>query len=146
MTLAKAFVTGVVVKKPEVRFTQNDMAMADFTINIDANNETLLRVVIFGNLATAISSTVAPGDSVVVEGRLQVNSYKLPNGKDKKIFEISASAVEKMSAGAGVTNPVATDTAATNPAAANIKSSENIVSFNQDEIAQDLIDEEEIPF
>ena len=134
MTLAKAFVTGSVVKAPEKRFTQNDMAIAGFTINFDPANEGMLRVVAFGQLAETISSTIALGDSVAVEGKLQVNSYKLPNGKDKKVFEIQASAVEKMSA------------SATNPAPAQISQNENIVSFNQDEIAQDLIDEDEIPF
>ena len=139
MTLAKAFVTGVVVKAPEKRFTQNDMAIAGFTINIDQNNETLLRVVAFGNLADVISSTVAAGDSVAVEGRLQANTNKLPNGKDKKIFEISANTVEKISANTG-----AATVASSNPIAQD--KSGNIVSFNQDEIAQDLIDEDEIPF
>ena len=134
MTLAKAFVTGSVVKAPEKRFTQNDMAIAGFTINFDPANEGMLRVVAFGQLAETISSTIALGDSVAVEGKLQVNNYKLPNGKDKKVFEIQASAVEKMSA------------SATNPAPAQISQNENIVSFNQDEIAQDLIDEDEIPF
>ena len=136
MTLAKAFVTGVVVKAPEKRFTQNDMAIAGFTINIDSNNETLLRVVAFGNLADVISSTVSAGDSVAVEGRLQANTYKLPNGKDKKIFEISANAVEKIS---GNTSNIATNSISQSK-------EESIVSFNQDEIAQDLIDEDEIPF
>ncbi len=134
MTLAKAFVTGSVVKAPEKRFTQNDMAIAGFTINIDPANDGMLRVVAFGQLAETISSTVALGDSVAVEGRLQINTYKLPNGKDKKVFEIQASSVEKMSAGAG------------NVVTAQTPQSENIVSFNQDEIAQDLIDEDEIPF
>jgi len=133
MTLAKAFITGAVVKAPEKRFTQNDMAIAGFTINFDPANEGLLRVVAFGQLAETIASTIAIGDNVAVEGKLQVNTYKLPNGKDKKIFEVQANAVEKMSAGAGVTIPQASQ-------------SENIVSFNQDEIAQDLIDEDEIPF
>lgn len=134
MTLAKAFVTGTVVKAPEKRFTQNDMAIAGFTINFDPANEGLLRVVAFGQLAETISSTIAMGDGVAVEGKLQVNSYKLPNGKDKKVFEIQANTVEKMSAGAGtVSTPANTQ-------------NENIVSFNQDEIAQDLIDEDEIPF
>ena len=136
MTLAKAFVTGSVIKAPEKRFTQNDMAIAGFTINIDNANETLLRVVAFGNLADIISSTVAVGDSVAVEGRLQANTYKLPNGKDKKIFEINASTVEKIS---GNTTSPATNSITENK-------DENIVSFNQDEIAQDLIDEDEIPF
>ena len=134
MTLAKAFVTGSVVKAPEKRFTQNDMAIAGFTINFDPANEGMLRVVAFGQLAETISSTIALGDSVAVEGKLQVSSYKLPNGKDKKVFEIQANAVEKMSVGAA------------NVATAQISQNENIVSFNQDEIAQDLIDEDEIPF
>ena len=133
MTLAKAFITGVVVKAPEKRFTQNDMPIAGFTINFDTANEGLLRVVAFGQLAETITSTVATGDMVAVEGKLQVNSYKLPNGKDKKIFEIQANAVEKMSASASASIPSASQ-------------SENIVSFDQDEIAQDLIDEDEIPF
>ncbi len=135
MTLAKAFVTGVVVKAPEKRFTQNDTAIADFTINIDSNNETILRVITFGSLADVISSTVTSGYNVSVEWRLQANTYKLPNGKDKKIYEISANSVEKM--GAGMANPISQT---------STKSNENIVSFNQDEIAQDLIDEDEIPF
>ncbi len=133
MSFAKAFVTGTVVKAPEKRFTQNDMAIAGFSINIDAQTETILRVVAFGNLAENISATVSQGDSVAVEGRLQVNTYKLPNGKDKKVFEINANAVEKISG-----NPV--------NAPASVTNGDNIVSFNQDEIAQDLIDEDEIPF
>ncbi len=133
MTLAKAFITGSVVKAPEKRFTQNDMAIAGFTINFDPANEGMLRVVAFGQLAETVSSTINIGDMVAVEGKLQVNSYKLPNGKDKKVFEVQANSVEKMSGGAAVSQ---------NPSS----NSENIVSFNQDEIAQDLIDEDEIPF
>ncbi len=135
MTLAKAFVTGVVVKAPEKRFTQNDMAIASFTINIDKNNETLLRVSAFGQLADNIASTIVQNDSVAVEGRLQVNSYKLPNGKDKKVFEITASGVEKISG-----------SVASSAASATYGENENIVTINQDEIEQDLIDEDEIPF
>lgn len=132
MTLAKAFVTGVVTKTPEKRFTTNDMAISGFTINIDKANETLLRVVTFGQLADTVANTVAQGDSVAVEGRLQVNSYKLPNGKDKKVYEINASAVEKISAGAGNV--------------ANTAKEQNVVTFSENEITQDLIDEDEIPF
>ncbi len=135
MTLARAFVTGLVVKSPEKRFTQNDMAIASFTVNIDQNNETLLRVSAFGQLADNIASSIAQGDSVAVEGKLQVNSYKLPNGKDKRVYEINANSVEKISA--------STAAASSEPV---FEESENLVSVNQDEIAQDLIDEDEIPF
>ena len=131
MTLAKAFVTGVVVKAPEKRYTNNDMAISGFTINIDKNNETLLRVISFGQLADTVATTVAQGDNVAVEGKLQVNSYKLPNGKDKKVYEINASAVEKISA---TSNPITNN------------NDSNIVSFNDSEVAETLIDEDEIPF
>ncbi len=134
MSFAKAFVTGVVVKAPEKRFTQNDMAIAGFSVNIDSQNETILRVVAFGNLAENISATIAQGDNVAIEGRLQVNTYKLPNGKDKKVFEINANAVEKIGQNSQ------------NSSVSSEVKSDNIVSFNQDEIAQDLIDEDEIPF
>ena len=133
MTLAKAFVSGSVVKAPEKRFTQNDTAITSFTINIDASSETLLRVSAFGQLAETVCATINQGDCVAVEGKLQVNGYKLPSGVERKVYEISASAVEKMS-GSGVTSPT------------NSSQSESIVSFNQDEIAQDLIDDDEIPF
>lgn len=132
MTLAKAFITGSVVKAPEKRFTPNDLPIAGFTLNFDPANEGMIRVIAFGQLAETISSTITIGDSVAVEGKLQVNSYKLPNGKDKRVFEIQANAVEKMSASASAPTQNSKD--------------ENIVSFAQDEIAQDLIDEDEIPF
>ena len=135
MTLAKAFVTGTIVKAPEKRFTQNDMAISGFTINIDKTNETLLRVVAFGQLADTVSSTLVTGDSVAVEGKLQVNTYKLPDGKDKKVYEINANFVEKIS-----------NSNDNNATLANNQSQTEIVSFNQDEVAQDLIDEDEIPF
>lgn len=132
MTLAKAFVTGVVVKAPEKRFTSNDMAITGFTINIDKANETMLRVVAFGQLAENISSTIVQGDSVAVEGKLQVNTYKLPNGKDKKVYEINANTVEKIGS--------------TQSGSTNKSESDNVVSFDENEAVQDLIDEDEIPF
>ena len=135
MTLAKAFVTGTVTKTPEKRYTNNDMAISGFTINIDKTNETLLRVIAFGQLADTIASTIAQGDNVAVEGKLQVNSYKLPNGKDKKVYEISASSVEKMGA---ATNPITSSSTA--------MPVENVVSFNEEETTKELIDEDEIPF
>lgn len=132
MSLSKAFVTGTVVKAPEKRFTQNDMAIAVFTVNIDKNAQTLLRVTAFGQLADTVANTVAVNDTVIVEGRLQVNSYKTPSGKEKRVYEISASAIEKASSTSETVN--------------NIQSQDsNIVSFDQDSIP-DLIDEEEIPF
>ncbi|MBR1617392.1 single-stranded DNA-binding protein [bacterium] len=133
MTIAKAFVTGSIVKGPEKRFTQNDMAIADFSLSIENNADNVIRVITYGALAESITATAASGDMVAVDGRLQINSFKLPNGKDKRIFEISASSVEKL----GATSPI-------QPKANS--ADENIVKFNDDTSSVDLIDEEEIPF
>ncbi len=132
MSLAKAFVTGTVVKAPEKRFTQNDMAITSFTINLDKSTQTLIRVSAFGQLAETIASSVAVNDMVVVEGRLQINSYQTPSGKEKRVFEISANAVEKMSSNSAAPSQQTNDS--------------SIVSFAQEEVGNDLIDEDEIPF
>ncbi len=134
MSLAKAFVTATVVKAPEKRFTQNDMAITSFTVNLDKTTQTLIRVSAFGQLAETIASTIAVNDMVVIEGRLQINSYQTPSGKEKRVFEISANAVEKMSSN----NEVSVQQASSPDS--------SIVSFEQGEVADDLIDEDEIPF
>ncbi len=135
MSLAKAFVSGTVVKAPEKRFTQNDMAIAAFTVNVDKNAQTLIRVSTFGQLAETVSSMLNVNDNVAIEGRLQVNTYKTPSGKDKKVFEITANAVEKMSGGS---TPVQNQA---------MQNEGNIVSFEQQAApVEDLIDEDEIPF
>ncbi len=133
MTLAKIFVTGTVVKNPEKRYTQNDLPITSFTIDVNPQDESLVRVFTMGNSADSVEQTIKAGDSVLVEGRLQTNTLKTTSGKDKKIFEINASTVEKISASAS---------AAQAPAAQK----DNLVQFATEEISQDLIDEDEIPF
>ena len=134
MTLAKVFITGKVVKNPEKRFTQNDLPITSFTIDANPQDETLVRVFIVGNSAETVEQTVKMGDSVLVEGRLQTNTVKTTSGKDGKIFEINASTVEKISG-----------TSAQSPQSTAAKES-NLVQFSTEEMSEDLIDEDEIPF
>ena len=135
MTLAKAFVTGVITKAPEKRFTQNDMPVVGFSLDIDQANQNLVRVVAYGQLADKAASTLSQNDMVAVEGKLQINSFKLPNGNDKRVYEINANNIEKISASQ---NPMPQNQDANR---------DNIVSFEPDDtVAQDLIDEDEIPF
>ncbi len=134
MTLAKVFITGKVVKNPEKRFTQNDLPITSFTIDANPQDETLVRVFIVGNSAETVEQTVKMGDSVLVEGRLQTNTVKTTSGKDRKTFEINASTVEKISG-----------TSAQSPQSTAAKES-NLVQFSTEEMSEDLIDEDEIPF
>lgn len=141
MTLAKIFVTGKVVKNPEKRFTQNDLAITSFSVDINPQDESIVRVFTVGTTAERVEETVHQGDSVLIEGRLQTNNVKTTSGKDKKIFEINASTVEKIS-GDAAANIGQSETIAQRPAAKK----EELVQFATEEISQDLIDEDEIPF
>ena len=97
MTLAKITVTGTVTKNPEKRFTQNNIAITSFVMDVNPQDETLVRVFALGNLADRAADTVKMGDTVLVDGRLQTANAKTTNGKERKIIEISATVVEKIS-------------------------------------------------
>ena len=90
MSLAKAVISGVAVRDAEKRFTSNDLAVLNFTMNINEAEETLLRVVMYGNMAESAEGLIKKGSKVIVEGRLQTNTYKDSNGEDKKIIELQA--------------------------------------------------------
>ena len=138
MTLAKAVVTGVVFRAPEKRYTQNNVPVSSFVMNIGDREEILLRIVVRRTSLDDIVSSISKDDRVLVEGRLQVTTVKSENGAERKIFEIDASTIEMMSGGAP-----AVRTAASAPASS---SSESITDFSQEEFAQDLMDGEELPF
>ena len=97
MTLAKITVSGTVVKNPEKRFTQNNLAITSFVMDANPQDETLVRVFALGNLADKAADMLKMGDTVLVDGRLQTANAKTTNGKERKIIEINASSVDKIS-------------------------------------------------
>ena len=134
MALAKAVVTGSVFRAPEKRFTQNNVPVSSFVLNIGEREEMLLRVIVRRTALDEVVSTISKDDRVLVEGRLQITTVKNDSGSERRIFEIDASTVELMGAGA----PVA--------ASASASSSADIVKFSNEEFADELIGEDEIPF
>ncbi len=152
MTLAKITVTGRITKAPEKRFTQSNIALTSFVIAVNdsfSQDETLVRVMAWGNLADRAADSVKEGDCVLVDGRLQTANVKTSNGRERRIFEINASSVEKIilaeSAPAGNYSQMQNSAPASAPVQSAPKSNE-IVQFAVDEISEDLIDEDEIPF
>lgn len=137
MTLAKIVVTGKVVKNPEKRFTQNNLAITNLIVDINPQDETLVRVSAIGALADRAAETVQLNDTVIIDGRLQMDNVKTTSGKDKKVATITASNIEKIGASADAGNLSAAQTQAKN---------EPVVQFSTEEIAEDLIDPDEIPF
>ena len=133
MALAKAVVTGSVYRTPEKRFTQNNVPISSFVLNIGDREEMLLRVISKRQALDEIVSALGKDDRVLVEGRLQITTVKNENGADRKIFEIDANAVEPINATTG--------------SGSMASSNEEIVKFAKDEeFADELTGEDEIPF
>ncbi|MDR1327809.1 MAG: single-stranded DNA-binding protein [Heliobacteriaceae bacterium] len=132
--MAKSVVTGTVYRAPEKRFTQNNVAVSGFVLNIGEREETLIRVLSKRNSLDEVVSSIAKGDRILVEGRLQTAAVKMEDGSEKKIFEIDANSIEKMSGGAMA------------PAASSNYATEEIVKFESDDFSNELIGEDEIPF
>lgn len=132
MSLAKAVVTGTVYRAPEKRFTQNNIAVSAFVLNIGEREETLIRVISRRNALDEIVSSLNKGEKVLVEGRLQTASVKMDDGSEKRIYEIEANTIERFGdASASSSNEqFGTD---------------EIVKFESDDTNQ-LINEDEIPF
>ena len=133
MALAKAVVTGTVFRAPEKRFTQNNIPVSSFILNIGDREEMLIRVVVRRTALDEVVSSISKDDRVLVEGRLQVTTVKNDTGTERRIFEIDANTVESM--GVGATTP-----------SSSPSSNSDIVKFSNEEFADELIGEDEIPF
>lgn len=135
MSIAKAVVTGTVYRAAEKRYTQNDVAVSSFVLNIGTRDELLIRVISKRKILDELVSSLEKNDKVLVEGRLQIASVQSGDGNERRIYEIDANTIEKMSGGS---------TSYSNP---DFGTSENIVSFGSDDsMSNELIGEEEIPF
>ena len=132
MSIAKSVVTGTVYRTAEKRFTQNNIAISAFVLNIGNPDEMLIRVISKRQSADELVNSLQKGDKVLVEGRLQIETVKMDDGSDKKIYEIDASTVEKL----GVETVSSSSDYGT----------EEIVKFESEDLSNELIGEDEIPF
>ena len=131
MAFSKAVVTGTVYRAPEKRFTQNNVAVSGFVLNIGDRDEILMRVVSKRTSLDEVVSSISKGDRVLVEGRLQTATVKMDDGSEKRIYEIDANTIEKMGASSASNSDFGT---------------EEIVKFESDDMSGELINEDEIPF
>ena len=132
MAFAKAVVTGTIFRAPEKRFTQNNVPVSSFVLNIGDREEMLIRVVVGRAALDEVVSGISKDDRVLVEGRLQITTVKNESGAERRIYEIDASTIEMMGGSA--------------TASSNSSNSEDIVKFSQEEFSDELIGEDEIPF
>ena len=87
MAFAKAVVTGTVFRAPEKRFTQNNVPVSSFVLNIGDREEMLIRVVVGRVALDEVVSGISKDDRVLVEGRLQITTVKNESGAERRIYE-----------------------------------------------------------
>lgn len=136
MSLAKAVVTGIVYKTPKTGYTQNNVAVSSFVLNIGTTEEILVRVISKRQSLEELVSGLSKNQKVLVEGRLQNGISKMDDGTEKRVFEIEASTIELMG---------------TSSAASSSNEDGDILTFGEMESSETdntdvLMADEEVPF
>lgn len=137
MTLAKAAVTGIVYKEPKTGFTQNNVAVSSFVLNIGTQDEILVRVISKRQALEEVVANIKKNSKVLVEGRLQCGISKMDDGTEKRVFEIEAATIEMMGGSSSSDSSVSEDG--------------DIITFGDMEASADantdvLMNEDEVPF
>lgn len=77
MALSRAVLSGVVLTEPEKRFTPNNIAVTQFSIQVAPSNPNekpfQVQVTCWRQLAEVAAESVRAGETVILEGRLQIH-------------------------------------------------------------------------
>jgi single-strand DNA-binding protein len=93
-------ITGNLTDAPELRFTPNGAAVANFRVAVtprvrDGNDwkdgeTSFFRVNAWRQLAENATESLSKGDRVIVVGRLKARSWETPEGERRSVVEIEA--------------------------------------------------------
>jgi single-strand DNA-binding protein len=107
----KVILVGNLGRDPELRYTQNGQAVANFTVatnenwtnkNGDREERTEWhRVVAWARVAELCAEYLAKGRTVYVEGRLQTREWEDKEGQKRRSTEIVAQTVQFLGGGRG---------------------------------------------
>jgi single-strand DNA-binding protein len=93
---------GRLTRDPELRYTPNGLAVANFDMAVDrpttnqqGERETdFIRIVAWQKQAELCANYLKKGRLVAVEGRLQIRNYETQDGQKRKAAEVVASFVQ----------------------------------------------------
>lgn len=107
----KVILVGNLGRDPELRYTQNGQAVANFTVATNENwtnksgdreeRAEWHRVVAWGRVAELCAEYLAKGRTVYVEGRLQTREWEDKEGQKRRSTEIVAQTVQFLGGGRG---------------------------------------------
>ena len=98
----KAIIMGNLVRVPEIKYTQNDKAVANFTVAVneghgDKQKTTYINCVAWEKTAEAIGNYLDKGSKVLVDGKIQVRNYENQEGKKVYVTEVLVKEIEFLS-------------------------------------------------
>lgn len=93
---------GRLTRDPELRYTPNGVAVANFTLAVDrpyTNREgereaDFIPIVVWQKLAETCANHLHKGRLVAVDGRLQIRSYDTQDGQRRRVAEVVAANVQ----------------------------------------------------
>ena len=89
-------------KDPELRYTQNGVAVCNFSIAVQRSftnqqgerEVDWIDIVVWRKQAENCANYLAKGSQVAVEGRLQVRSYETDEGQRRRVAEVVANNIQ----------------------------------------------------
>jgi single-strand DNA-binding protein len=86
-----------IISDPELRSTQDQMSVSTMMVEFESTKEGedpgKVQVEGWGKLAEEIKSTYSAGDQIIIEGRLSMNSFEMPEGYKEKRAKLVASRI-----------------------------------------------------
>jgi single-strand DNA-binding protein len=93
---------GRLTRDPEIRYTPNGVAVANFDIAVDRDVKNqqgerevdFIKIVVWQKQAENCANYLKKGRLAGVEGRLQIRNYETTDGQKRKVAEVVASRVQ----------------------------------------------------
>ena len=89
-----------IVSDPELRSTQDQTSVSTMMVEFESTREGeapgKVQVEGWGNLAEEIKNSYGAGDQIIIEGRLSMNLFEMPEGYKEKRAKLVASRIYPM--------------------------------------------------
>jgi single-strand DNA-binding protein len=89
-----------IVSNPELRSTQDNLSVSSMMVEFESGREGeepgKVQVEGWGNLAEEMKNTYSAGDKIIIEGRLSMNLFEMPEGYKEKRAKLVASRIYPM--------------------------------------------------
>ncbi|MCK8824549.1 single-stranded DNA-binding protein [Fuchsiella alkaliacetigena] len=100
--LNKIILIGRLTQDPELRYTPNGNAVANFSLAVERNytnkqgerDVDFIDIVVWRKQAETCANHLGKGRLVAVEGRLQIRSYETDEGQRRRVAEVVANNVK----------------------------------------------------